>query len=346
MAEGMKPFLAVLKGEQRVPPPLWLMRQAGRYLPEYRKLREKAPRFLDFCYTPELAVEATLQPLRRFQPDAAILFSDILVVPDALGQAVDFREGAGPILEPLRSRRDIEGLQREKVCRHLEPVFKAVGDIRRALPPETALIGFAGAPWTVATYMVEGRGGTDFSRALGWDREDPEGFAKLIDLLAESTAEYLVEQARRGADTLQIFDSWAGALDEERFHRLVIAPTRKLVGIVRAAFPDIPIIGFPRGAGPRYADYVRETGVDAVSLDSGVDLGFARRALQPLAVLQGNLDPQVLLRGGEEMREATLAILEILGRGPFIFNLGHGVVPETPVENVLQLAATVRAWQP
>lgn len=346
MAAGIKPFLAVLKGEHRVPPPLWLMRQAGRYLPEYRKLREKAPRFLDFCYTPELAVEATLQPLRRFQPDAAILFSDILVVPDGLGQAVDFREGEGPILEPLRSRRDIEGLQGERVNEHLEPVFRAVEGIRRALPPETALIGFAGAPWTVATYMVEGRGGTDFGRALGWDREDAEGFAMLIDLLVEATAGYLIAQVRHGAEALQIFDSWAGALDEERFRRLVIAPTRKLVAIVRAACPDVPIIGFPRGTGALYGDYVRETGVDAVSLDSGVDLNFARRTLRPLAVLQGNLDPRVLVRGGEEMREAALSILEILGRGPFIFNLGHGVVPETPVENVLQLAATVRAWRP
>ncbi len=346
MTAAIKPFLAVLRGQTKVPPPLWLMRQAGRYLPEYRKLRERARNFLDFCYTPELAVEATLQPLRRFQPDAAILFSDILVVPDALGQAVEFREGEGPFLEPLRSRRDVGRLQRERVCRHLEPVFKAIAGIRQALPPETALIGFSGAPWTVATYMVEGRGGTDFSRALRWDAEDREGFAALIDLLVETTAAYLVEQARHGAEVLQIFDSWAGILDEARFRRLVIAPTRRLVATVRAACPEVPIIGFPRGAGALYADYVRETGINAVSLDNAVDLGFARRTLQPLAVLQGNLDPQVLVRGGAEMRQATLAILENLGRGPFIFNLGHGVVPETPVENVLQLAATVRAWRP
>ncbi|WP_316975982.1 uroporphyrinogen decarboxylase [Shumkonia mesophila] len=346
MAEDVKPFLAALRGQSMVPPPLWLMRQAGRYLPEYRKLRERARNFLDFCYTPELAVEATLQPLRRFRPDAAILFSDILVVPDALGQAVDFREGEGPVLEPLRSRRDVEVLKSGRVLRHLEPVFTALRGIRRALPPETALIGFAGAPWTVATYMVEGRGGTDFGRALGWDGEDPEGFAMLIDLLVEATAAYLIEQVRHGAEALQIFDSWAGALDEARFRRLAIAPTRRLVAKVRAACPEIPIIGFPRGAGVLYADYVRETGVDGISLDSAVDLGFARLALQPNTVLQGNLDPQVLVRGGSEMRDAALAILENLGRGPFIFNLGHGVVPETPVENVLQLAATVRAWRP
>ncbi|MDX9861090.1 MAG: uroporphyrinogen decarboxylase family protein, partial [Rhodospirillales bacterium] len=235
MAVAVKPFLAVLKNEPTVPPPLWLMRQAGRYLPEYRKLRERAPSFLDFCYTPELAVEATLQPLRRFQPDAAILFSDILVIPDALGQPVAFREGEGPVLEPIRSRHDVDGLARNRVCGHLEPVFRAIGDIRRALPPETALIGFAGAPWTVATYMVEGRGGTDFSRVRAWDREEPDGFARLIDLLVEASADYLIEQAGHGAEVLQLFDTWAGALDEAAFRRLVIAPTRKLVGRVRAA---------------------------------------------------------------------------------------------------------------
>ena len=346
MAAAIKPFLAALRGQSMVPPPLWLMRQAGRYLPEYRKLRERARNFLDFCYTPELAVEATLQPLRRFKPDAAILFSDILVVPDALGQAVDFREGEGPVLKPLRSRRDVEGLEAGRVLRHLEPVFTALRGIREVLPPETALIGFAGAPWTVSTYMVEGRGGTDFGRALGWDEEDPEGFATLIDLLVEVTATYLIEQVRHGAEALQVFDSWAGALDEARFRRLVIAPTRRLVAKVRATCPEVPIIGFPRGAGALYADYVRETGVDGISLDSGVDLDFARLTLQPNAVLQGNLDPQVLVRGGSGMRDAALAILENLGRGPFIFNLGHGVVPETPVENVLQLVATVRAWRP
>lgn len=346
MAAGLKPFLAVLKHRPAVPPPLWLMRQAGRYLPEYRKLRERAPSFLDFCYTPELAVEATLQPLRRFQPDAAILFSDILVVPDALGQPVAFREGEGPVLEPVRSRRDVEGLRLDRVCRHLEPVFRAIRDIRRALPPETALIGFAGAPWTVATYMVEGRGGTDFSRIRAWDREDPDGFANLIALLVEATADYLIEQVRHGAEVIQVFDTWAGALDEAAFRRLVIAPTQSLVARVRAACPEVPVIGFPRGAGALYLDYVRETGIDAVSLDSAIDPEFARLSLQPKVVVQGHLDPQILVRGGNEMEGAALAILENLGRGPFIFNLGHGVVPETPVENVVRLAAIVRAWRP
>jgi uroporphyrinogen decarboxylase len=346
MTKRLKPLLAVLQGRPLVPPPFWLMRQAGRYLPEYRELRKRAAGFLDFCYTPELAIEATLQPLRRFQADAAILFSDILVIPDALGQAVDFREGEGPILEPIRSRRDVERLERERVCRHLQPVFEAVRGIRQALPPATTLIGFAGAPWTVATYMVEGRGGTDFSNALRWDAEDSDGFALLIDRLVEATADYLVEQVRHGAEVIQLFDTWAGALDEGRFQRLVTAPTRRLVEKVRTACPGVPIIGFPRGAGPLYGGYLRETGIDGVSLDSEVDLDFARRTLQPQAVLQGNLDPRILVRGGAEMEGAALAILENLGRGPFIFNLGHGIVPETPVENVIQLAALVRAWRP
>lgn len=346
MGESVKPLLRALRGQTVIPPPLWLMRQAGRYLPEYRKLRAQASGFLDFCYTPELAVEATLQPLRRFQPDAAILFSDILVIPDALGQRVDFREGEGPVLEPVRSRRDMVGLDRGRVCRRLDPVFRAIRDIRRALPPATALIGFAGAPWTVATYMVEGRGGTDFATALRWDEEDGDGFAMLIDLLVEATGDYLVEQVGHGAEVLQVFDTWAGALDAARFRRLVIEPTRRIVARVREVHPGVPVIGFPRGAGGLYVDYVRETGVDAVSLDSGVDLAFAGRDLQPNAVLQGNLDPRILVCGGEEMRKAALAILDKLGRGPFIFNLGHGVVPETPVEHVVELAAVVRAWRP
>ena len=337
-----KPILAVLGGRKVDRPPLWLMRQAGRYLPEYRKLRERAAGFLDFCYTPDLAVEATLQPLRRFQPDAAILFSDILVVPDALGQRVAFREGEGPILEPIRSQADIKRLNGEGIYRHLAPVFQAVKEIRQALPAQTALIGFAGSPWTVATYMVEGRGGTDFSTILRWDEDDPQGFAGLVKLLVETTAAYLIEQVHHGAEVLQLFDTWAGILVGERFDRLAIEPTRAIVERVKQIHPTIPIIGFPKGAGLRYPDYVRRTGVDAVGLDSATDLVFARTDIQPHAVVQGNLDPQVLVRGGMEMERATRHILEVLGEKPFIFNLGHGIVPETPVENVMELARIVR----
>jgi len=346
MGECVKPMMAVLGGRPAVPPPLWMMRQAGRYLPEYRKLRERAATFLEFCYTPELAVEATLQPLLRFRPDAAILFSDILVVPDALGQAVAFREGEGPVLEPLRSRRDVERLARERVRPHLEPVFRTLRGIRDALSPATALIGFAGAPWTVATYMVEGRGGTDFANILRWDDEDRDGLAALIDLLTEATADYLVEQVGHGADVLQVFDTWAGVLDAGRFRRLVIEPTRRIVARLRATRPGVPVIGFPRGAAALYVDYVRETGVDAVSLDGGVDLDFARRELQTRTVVQGNLDPRIVVGGGDKMRDAARVILDNLGRAPFIFNLGHGIVPETPVENVVELAAVVRSWRP
>lgn len=342
MTELAKPILAVLGGQRINPPPLWMMRQAGRYLPEYRKLRERAPNFLDFCYTPELAVEATLQPLRRFQPDAAILFSDILVVPDALGQQVAFREGEGPVLEPVRSSADVGRLNGERIHAHLAPVFQAVKEIRQSLPAQTALIGFAGAPWTVATYMVEGRGGTDFSTILRWDEDDPQGFAGLIELLVDATAAYLIEQVRHGAEVLQLFDTWAGILAGERFDRLAVEPMKAIVERVRKACPTVPIIGFPKGAGSRYPAYVQRTGVDAVSLDSATDLAFARRDIQPHAVVQGNLDPQVLVRGGMEMERAARHIVDILGEGRFIFNLGHGIVPETPVENVVELARIVR----
>lgn len=342
MTELAKPILAVLSGQRINPPPLWMMRQAGRYLPEYRKLRERAPNFLDFCYTPELAVEATLQPLRRFQPDAAILFSDILVVPDALGQQVAFREGEGPVLEPVRSSADVGRLNGERIHAHLAPVFQAVKEIRQALPAQTALIGFAGAPWTVATYMVEGRGGTDFSTILRWDEDDPQGFAGLIALLVDTTAAYLIEQVRHGAEVLQLFDTWAGILAGERFDRLAVEPMKAIVERVREACPTVPIIGFPKGAGSRYPAYVQRTGVDAVGLDSATDLAFARRDIQPHAVVQGNLDPQVLVSGGMEMERAARHIVDILGEGPFIFNLGHGIVPETPVENVVELARIVR----
>lgn len=344
--ETTKPFLAVLGGETLSPPPFWMMRQAGRYLPEYRKLRERAPSFLDFCYTPELAVEATLQPIRRFAVDAAILFSDILVIPDALGQPVAFREGEGPVLEPVRSPAEVRRLNLEGVRDHLQPVFQAIGEIRRSLPAPIALIGFAGAPWTVATYMVEGRGGTTFSNALGWDAEDREGFAELIGLLVEATAAYLIEQVRHGAEVLQLFDTWAGSLDDERFERLVVEPARAIVGRVRAVFPEIPFIGFPKGAGARYPAYARRTGVNGVGLDAEIDLAFARDEIQPLVAVQGNLDPRVLVRGGMEMERAARHILDVLGAGPFIFNLGHGIVPETPVEHVLELVRVVRGGKP
>ena len=340
-----KRFLRVFKEGPLEPPPFWLMRQAGRYLPEYRAVRAKTGSFLEFCYTPELAVEATLQPLRRYAMDAAIMFCDILVVPDALGQKVEFREGEGPVLDPIRTASDVEQLSRQRLDGHLQPVYETLRELSRRIPENTALIGFSGAPWTVATYMVEGKGGTDFSKVRRWALEDPESFSKVINLLVEATSEYLVNQIRNGAEALQIFDSWAGVLDESGFRRWVIEPTAAIVRSVRKVFPDTPIIGFPKGAGARYVEYGIGTGVDGLSMDSGIPVEWAARELQGPHVLQGNLDNLLLLKGGSVMEREAERILEALGHGPFVFNLGHGILPETPPENVARLAEVIRNWR-
>lgn len=339
-----KPLLRALNGNASERPPFWYMRQAGRYLPEYRSLREKAPNFLTFCYTPELAIEATLQPLRRFHMDAAILFSDILVIPDALGQAVSFREGEGPVLEPIRTRGELVRLGGRDVLAHLEPVLVTVRGVRQGLPQGVALIGFAGAPWTVATYMVEGRSGADFVTVKRWSEEDPEGFGQLIDLLVEATGSYLLAQIEAGAEAIQLFDSWAGVLSPQGFERWVIEPTSRLVSRIKERFPDTPVIGFPRGAGKLYEPYVLNTGVDAVGLDSDVSLDFAVETLQSRVAVQGNLSPVALLEGGKEMEDAATHILSRLSRGPFVFNLGHGITPATPPEHVARLSELVRSW--
>lgn len=338
-----KPLLRVLQGEALNPPPFWLMRQAGRYLPEYRELRLKAGSFLDLCYRPDLATEATLQPIRRFGMDAAILFSDILVVPDALGRAVSFREGEGPVLAPVRSIDEIEGLAVERVAERLAPVYEAVDRIRALLPAETALIGFAGAPWTVATYMVEGGGGSDFAAVKGWAFRDPDVFQALIDRLTEATIIHLSQQVAAGAEAVQLFDSWAGILPEAAFRRWVIEPTKRVVAGLRERHPGVPIIGFPRGAGLMYRSYFLETKVSAVSLDTTVPCGIAQKTLQSVGPVQGNLDPLLLVAGGAALDEAVHAILDAFAGGPFIFNLGHGIVPATPVEHVARLAELVRA---
>jgi uroporphyrinogen decarboxylase len=335
-------LLQVLQGRTINPPPLWLMRQAGRYLAEYRELRAKAASFLDLCYTPKHATEVTLQPIRRFGLDAAILFSDILVVPDALGQKVAFKEGEGPVLDAFDSEAGLAKLSRQGFLDHLSPVFEAIDLIRGALAPETALIGFCGAPWTVATYMVGGRGSSDQAAARGWAYRDRKGFSKLIDLLVEVSAEYLSAQIEAGVQAVQIFDSWAGNLPEGEFRRWSMAPAKAIVEHVKAAHPDVPIIGFPRGAGPLYRDYIRETGVDAVSCDTSLPVSFIRDELQPHATVQGNLDPLALVAGGPVMEEAVAEILEMLAKGPFIFNLGHGIVPQTPPEHVARLVELVR----
>lgn len=319
------------------------MRQAGRYLPEYREIRSTVPSFLDLCYTPELAAEITVQPVRRFHPDAAILFSDILVIPDALGQSVEFSEGVGPQLEPVRSVSDLAQLSSAETDTHLAPVFETVRQVKAQLPEDVALLGFAGSPWTVATYMVEGGTSRDFAKTKIWAREDPAGFDRLLALVIAATSDYLIGQLDAGADAVQLFDTWAGAVPADQFDRCIVAPTRQIVDNVREAKPDAKFIGFPRGIGPAVARYGAGTGVNGVGIDSGLSPAYAAETLQPACAVQGNLDPMALLAGGEPMLSAAAAILAALGGGPFIFNLGHGVVPQTPPEHVEALAEFIRS---
>lgn len=324
--------------------PIWLMRQAGRYLPEYRALRERSKSFLEMCLTPELATEATLQPIRRYPLDAAIIFSDILVVPHALGQGVTFVEGQGPLLEPIQRAGQLRDLSPGRVLETLAPVAAAIGAVRRALPPHVVLIGFAGAPWTVATYMVEGRGGSDFATVKGWAYRDPDSFDALISLLVEATSAYLLQQVEAGAEVLQLFDSWAGVLSPLALERWGLRPTAEIVQRVRAAHPEVPVIVFPRGVGASYKRYAAACGCDGLGLDTAVPLDWAAAELQPLACLQGNLDPLVLLAGGVAMRAEATEILRRLGGGPFVFNLGHGILPQTPPEHVAALCRLVKGW--
>jgi uroporphyrinogen decarboxylase len=318
------------------------MRQAGRYLPEYRTLRRRAANFLEFCYTPELAVEATLQPVRRYEFDAAIQFSDILVIPDALGCRVWFADGAGPRLEPVRDRAAIEQLRAAIDLDHLAPVYAAIRQVRQSLPAGTALIGFAGAPWTLAAYMVEGGSAPGFHTARAFALCEPDVFARLIDLLAEAVLEHLAAQIDAGADVVQLFDSWAGVLPEPDFMRWCVAPAARIVGRLKARYPEVPVIAFPRGAGVLYASFVRAVPVDGVSLDTGVPLSWAREAL-PDVCLQGNLDPAALVAGGEVACREARRIIETLGDRPFVFNLGHGVLPQTDPGAVAALVDYVKS---
>jgi len=339
MATGRK-VLDVLKGEAVFPPPIWMMRQAGRYLPEYRETRARAGSFLDLCYNPDLAVEVTLQPIRRFGFDASILFSDILVVPHALGRDLRFEEGRGPMMTPI-NLGDIDRLAVDGFHEHLEPVYETVRRLRAELPPETTLIGFCGAPWTVATYMIAGHGTPDQAPARLFGYRNPEAIQRLLAVLARQSGEYLVRQIDAGADTVQIFDSWSGVLDEECFRRWCIEPVAEIVRIVRTAHPDVPIIGFPKGAGSLYDHYRSMTGVDALGLDWSVPVTQARR-LQAQGAIQGNLDPLRLVAGGQSLDNGVRAILEALGDGPLVFNLGHGITPEAPVEHVERMVQLVR----
>ncbi|MDP6708907.1 MAG: uroporphyrinogen decarboxylase [Alphaproteobacteria bacterium] len=340
-----KRLLRVLAGLPVDRPPFWFMRQAGRYLGEYRRVRGEAGSFLELCYAPELAEEVTLQPIRRFHPDAAILFADILLVPEAMGQELAFREGEGPVLTPIRDVSALQALEPEGLHERLAPIYETVARLARSLPDDVALIGFAGAPWTVATYMVEGGGSPDQRLAKRWAFEDPAGFGRLIDLLVEATVAYLAAQVRAGAEVLQLFDTWSGSLPETAFARWCIEPTRRVVDGLRAAGIGVPIIGFPRGAGVGYRAFAERSGVDGVSFDSSLPLDWVQAELQPHVAVQGNLDPQVLVVGGEAMRREASRIMEQLAAGRFIFNLGHGIVPETPPEHVEALAEIVRGWR-
>jgi uroporphyrinogen decarboxylase len=325
------------------PPPVWLMRQAGRHLPEYHEVRARAGSFLDLCYTPELAVEVTLQPVRRYGLDAAIVFSDILVVPDALGQRVEFVEGSGPRLEAIRSSQELARLNPSATRSKFDLVYEVVGKARQRLPDEVALFGFCGAPWTVATYMVGGGGRTGDQAAAGnWFGRDAAGFGALIECLVDASIEYLAGQVAAGADVLQIFDTWAGRLSGEAFQRWVIEPTQAIVAGMRERHPGVPIIGFPLGAGANIPTYVAQSGVDGVSCDATVPLDFISRELSDRVVVQGNLDPLLLVAGGAEMERQAEKILTALASKPFIFNLGHGVLPQTPPQNVVRLVELIR----
>jgi uroporphyrinogen decarboxylase len=337
-----KPLLKVLDGARCVPPPVWLMRQAGRYLPEYRAVREKAGGFLDLVFNPELAAEVTLQPVRRFGFDAAILFSDILVVPHALGQPVSFAVGEGPQLDPIRDGGQVKRLAAELDHAVLAPVYQTVRLVKQKLDANVALLGFCGAPWTVASYMIAGHGTPDQAPARLFAYREPGAFAALIDKLVEASAAYLVRQLQAGADAVQVFDTWAGVLPAEEFVRWCIEPTRQIVDKVHESVPAAKIIGFPRSAGTMLARYVTEVAIDAVGLDWMIDRAFVRDHVQSRVPVQGNLDPLVLLAGGVALDRAVDVVLEAFAGAPFIFNLGHGILPDTPVAHVEQMLKRVR----
>ena len=335
-------LIRVLGGETLPTPPIWMMRQAGRYLPEYRELRAKAGSFLSLCYNPELAAEVTLQPIRRFGFDAAILFADILLVPQALGQRLWFAEGEGPRLEPVADASRLAEIDRVADQAKLDSIPETVRRVRAALPRETGFIGFCGAPWTVATYMVAGRGTPDQGPAKALFERDPILFQAIIDRIVVSSIAYLNAQIAAGVDAVQIFDSWAGSLGPEDFKRWCIAWTRRIVEGVRAAPPQVRIIGFPRGAGHLIPDYIAGTGVDAVGLETDIDRDFVRDAIQSRVPVQGHLDPLVLRAGGDALEREVDAILTAFGDRPFIFNLGHGILPDTPIAHVERLLKRVR----
>ncbi|MGP1353254.1 MAG: uroporphyrinogen decarboxylase [Parasphingopyxis sp.] len=335
-----RPLLAVLRGERRDPTPVWLMRQAGRYLPEYRALRAEKGGFLDLVHDSEAAADVTLQPIRRFGFDGAILFSDILVIPHALGQDLRFMAGEGPRLSPPLVDYALDGL--EAAPERLDPVYETVRLVARDLPPETTFLGFAGSPWTVATYMVAGQGSRDQAETRRMAYRDPKAFGAIIDAIAASTVDYLGKQIEAGVDAVQLFDSWSGSLSPAQFEHWVIAPNAKIVAELRDRYPDTPIIGFPKGAGEKLPAYARETMVDALGIDETIDPEWAADALPEALPVQGNLDPLALIAGGERLDHATDRIKRAFAGRPHVFNLGHGILPDTPIAHVEHLLACVR----
>lgn len=335
-----KKLLSVLQGNQELVPPVWLMRQAGRYLPEYRELRAQKGGFLELAYDSDAATEITIQPIRRFGFDAAILFSDILVVPHAMGQELWFEAGEGPRLAPRLAQSELNGLTASP--ERLSPVLDTVRKVSAALPKETTFLGFAGSPWTVATYMVHGQGSKDQSEARRMAYAEPDRFSALIEAIITTTVDYLSGQINAGVDAVQLFDSWAGSLSPAQFEKWVIAPNAEIVRRLKVLHPDVPIIGFPKGAGGKLAAYAEGTGVDALGLDETIDPHWANRELPNGLPVQGNLDPLVLISGGNDLIKAVENILSAFRNRPHIFNLGHGILPDTPIEHVEHLLSQIR----
>jgi len=335
-----KPLLAVLRGERRDPPPMWLMRQAGRYLPEYRELRATKGGFLDLAYNPEAAAEITLQPLRRFAFDGAILFSDILVVPHAMGMDLTFVAGEGPRLAPPLAEARIRDLKPS--MERLDPIYETVRRVKAQLSPQTTFLGFAGSPWTVATYMIAGQGSREQAEARQLAYSDPEKMDAILDIVSRITVDYLSRQIEAGVDAVQLFDSWSGSLSPAQFEKLVIARTAWIVNELRKRHPETPIIGFPKGAGGKLRAYAAETGVDALGLDETVDPAWAAKELPAKLPVQGNLDPLALIAGGEALRSSVQRVLDAFADRPHIFNLGHGIQQTTPIAHVEQLVELVK----
>lgn len=344
MTKSNKNILRALAGETLKIPPIWVMRQAGRYLPEYRKLRAKAGDFLSLCYNSELAAEVTLQPIERFKLDAAIIFADILLIPQALGTELSFLEGEGPRLSRISNKNDVVKLKPvNSIHEHLAPIYNTVSLVAKQLSPKVALIGFAGAPWTVATYMIAGKGTKDQGPAHKFLKEDKDSFEMLINLLTEATILYLSKQIDAGAEVIKIFDSWAGSLKEEDFVKYAIEPVKKIITALNKIYPDVPIIAFPREAGLKYIDFANKTGANCIAIDHTVDPEWAAKNLQIDSCIQGNLNPKHMVTGGKALLEETTKILDCFSNGPHIFNLGHGITPDGKPENLQLMIDKIRS---